>query len=737
MGNRPTIRKRPSAARILIWRLLWLANWGLLVGFFGGVGVLLGAYSGIVPMVPRLRNLAELRISEGTKILSADGEVLGRVTEENREFVPLEEIPKELKEAIVAVEDADFYRHPGIDPKGILRAAWKNLSSGRLKQGGSTITQQLARNAYNLRRRTLQRKVQEFLLALEIERRYTKDEILELYLNEIYFGEHAYGVKVAAKTYFDKEPRRLALAESALLAALPKAPTHYDPFRAPDRALGRRNAVLERMAEVGYITPEQAQAAAAQPLKLTHARIVRGRRGYRAPYFVAYVLQQAADLFGAEAINRGGLTIHTTLNWRLQQEAEKLLVEGVRAAKGLSVNQGALVALDVRTGAIKAMVGGLDFSASEFNRGVQGNRQVGSAFKPFVYAAAIDQGMRPDDIIEDSPVSYPDGKGGRWVPHNYEHDYLGPIPLWKALALSRNVATVRLMAQIGVEPIIQMAERMGLSGPFDPYLSLALGTCSSTPLEMASGYSVLASGGYRTEPYAIAKIEDAAGTVLDEYQPSPVRVLNPSTAETMTQMMSGVITRGTARGIAHLLPFPAAGKTGTTSDHKDAWFIGWADGLVSAVWVGNDKPIKMGRVTGARVPAPIWARFMKVAVPVVMEGREKAFVKATEIDRIAQAEEQPPLSLEETSGGKPASDNLPVGDEPSEFNRGRNSPADEPLLPPVQPGARRQEIEMVGICAVTGKRATAYCPRVVLRSFPAGEAPTAACPLHPDPYKER
>lgn len=719
---------------------------------------MLGAYSSIAPLVPRLRNLAELRISEGTKVFSADGELLATVSEENREFLPIEEIPVNLKNAIVAIEDADFYHHAGVDPRGILRAAWKNVSAGQVRQGGSTITQQLARNAYDLRRRTLQRKVQEFLLALEIERKYTKDEILELYLNEIYFGERAYGVKVAAKTYFGKSPERLTLAECALLAGLPKAPTAYNPFRSArnaTRAKTRRNLVLIRMAELGYITPQQAKDAAGEPLGLTSQRVVHGRRAYRAPYFVNYVLQQAEQALGPEAVARGGLVIHTTLNWRIQQEAERLLVEGVQQAHRLRVSQGALVAVDTRTGAIKAMVGGVDYTASEFNRAVQGSRQAGSAFKPFVYTTAISQGMRPEDTIQDSPVSYPGAGNTRYVPHNYDHSFWGNITLLRALAYSRNIPAVKLTAKVGVQNVINTAYAMGLHGPFDPYLSLALGSGGATPLEMASAFSVLANGGYRVEPYAISEIDDALGEKLDEFTPSPVRVLSPSTAQTMTEMLSEVIRHGTATGAAARaggLPFPAAGKTGTTSDYKDAWFIGWAEGMACAVWVGNDRPTEMRGVTGAVVPAPIWMRFMKAAVPILAEDREKVFVQATELDRLAASLEQkrpkpkpadetpsPPPSQPETP---PAEPGAPVpGDEPNQLEPQPPEPGDTAELPPARNDSAVRNglpdlVERVAVCAVTGKRASNYCPRVVLRTFTRGRAPTSTCPLHPDPYRE-
>ncbi len=732
--------KRPEApARVWAWRILRTLNWGLLIVFFGGVGVVLGAYSSIAPLVPYLRDVAEIRISEGTRILSAEGELLGRVSEENREFLPLEEVPEELKDAVIATEDTSFYRHAGVDPRGIMRALMSNLLSGHMGQGGSTITQQLARNAYNLtRQRSLQRKLQEFLLALEIERKYTKDEILELYLNEIYFGERAYGLKVAAKTYFNKEPSQLTLAECALLAGLPKAPTFYNPFRNPESARERRDVVLARMAEVGYIDYRRAQMAKDQPVKLARRRPMQ-RRIFRAPYLCAYAIKEAEKILGPEAISRGGLTIQTTVNWGMQQEAEKEVLEGVRRAKSRRVSQGALVALEANTGAIKAMVGGLNYYDSEFNRAVQSNRQLGSAFKPFVYTTAIDLGKTPNDYIMDTPVCYPDGKGGSWCPKNYGGGHKGRITLTTALALSINVAAVKLMAEVGVQPVIEMATRMGLPGPLDPYLPLALGSCSATPLEMASAFGVLASGGYRSEPYSVAKIEDAGGGVVYQHQTQRFRVLRESTAQTMNAMMEQVVKRGTAAGAYRSvgrLPFFAAGKTGTTSDYKDAWFIGWAEGLVCAVWVGNDTSIQMARVAGGTVPAPIWMRFIKEAVPIFAQGKEKHFAGSAALERLAEsAQQRAPARSAPPSSAPPPSPEAEGDSGESPPGGGALPPVQLEKTPPAPPVAT--QTEMVGVCAVTGQRATPYCPRILLRSFPAGQAPTATCHLHPDPYRER
>jgi membrane peptidoglycan carboxypeptidase len=396
----------------------------------------------------------------------------------------------------------------------------------------------------------------------------------------------------------------------------------------------------------------------------------------------------------------------------------------------------------------------LDYAESEFNRATQGNRQIGSAFKPFVYTTAIDQGKSPDDYIMDTPVSYPDGRGGRWTPHNYKaNSYSGRITLRKALANSVNIAAVKLLDQTGIDKVIEMAQRMGLRGRLDRYLPLALGTCSSTPLEMASAYSVLASGGYSTESYAITKIENASGEVLYETKPEPIRVLSANTTATMTDMLAEVIKSGTASTAASGvggLPFPASGKTGTTSDNKDAWFVGWAEGLSCAIWVGNDTPVNMGRATGGGIPAPIWMKFMKAAVPIFAASKDRAIQHAADtekdMDRLALRSEEPVRrrALLEDELPRTEDANKTAGD--SGQNLGddidRNIPADTTTadaankrdeVEPIPPEA----LEMVGVCAVTGKRATYYCPRIVLKPFRKGHAPTATCSLHPDPYAER
>jgi penicillin-binding protein 1A len=764
------MRRREIAWRVL--RALNLAVLALAVLIFG---IMAGAYSSVAEVIPNFRNLGEIVPNQGTTILSADGKLLARVAVENRDFVPLERIPEALQNAAVGIEDERFYHHQGLDLRGILRAALQNVIHRGIYQGGSTITQQLARNVYLSPERTPARKMQEAVLAIQLERHYSKPEILELYLNQIYFGEGAYGVQVAAETFFGKSDlSKLTLGECALLAGLPKFPAGYSPFNHPERARQRRDAVLAKMAELGFIDARQAARAQAEPLKLARSRPAPFRTHYEAPYFVDYVLRTVRDRYGVAAIYRGGLTIQTTLNLALQHEAERLLTERVRAARGLRVTQGALIALDPNTGAVLAMVGGVSYQSSVFNRVTQARRQPGSAFKVFVYTAAIDQGHRPNEIIMDSPVSYPGGGDSRYVPRNYDGSYMGAITLTRALALSRNVCAVKLAEKVGIQNVIAYAHRMGITQELDPYLSLALGSTAVTPFEMASAFGVLATGGLRAEPYAIAKVLDAGGRVIEIDPPRISRVLREETAATMNDMLAEVIRSGTAAGAVRRaggLPFPAAGKTGTSSNYKDAWFIGFTSKIVAAVWVGNDDSTPMHKVAGSAIPAPIWAAFMKRAMPLLETAATPPQLPG--IQGIPRPVSEPPPDIE----GVPSGSVPDTGPAPPVNPDTDVEPAPDPEPPPPPPpprhtaalaicsesgllatpycphprivsfdldrqqppstyctihrrAARAAETVTVRVCATTGLLATSYCPRVVNRTFDAGQAPTEHCTLH-------
>ncbi|MBI2878064.1 MAG: PBP1A family penicillin-binding protein [Candidatus Tectomicrobia bacterium] len=620
-----------------IWLLVLVAMLG------GGAG---GAVAALWDM-PEVKALEEYRPSTVTRLYAASGEVFSEFYQERRIMVSLSKIPKDLKEAILAVEDARFYRHHGIDLIGIARAMVKNLMARRIVEGGSTITQQLTKVLFLTPERSLSRKLKEAVLAVMIESRYTKDEILELYCNQVYMGSGAYGVEAAAQTYFGKSVSRLTLPEAALLAGLPKAPTRFSPFNNREQARARMLQVLERMVEAGFITPEEARKAATTRLKFNSSP---SRDMVEAAYFAEYVRQHLEEKYGSQALYRGGLKVYTTLDLKTQRAAYQALRQGLReigqsrrntpdpdlaiypgvdlrglilkaaSQQSLRVAQGgaaspwvegALLAIEPQTGYIRAMVGGYDFSRSQFNRAVQARRQPGSAFKPFIYLTAIAEGFTPADIILDAPVSYA-GASGEWSPKNFTNKYYGPNTLRRALEFSRNVSTVRLLDKVGIRPVVRMAHQMGISSPLGLNLSLALGTSEVTLLELTSAYAVLANLGTRVEPAAIRYITDSFGKILERHHPQTTEVLRPEVAYVVTHMLKGVVWHGTGQR-ALALGRPAAAKTGTTNDYQDAWFIGYTPQLVTGIWVGYDDHRSL-RGTGGRLSAPIWVRFMKAAL---------------------------------------------------------------------------------------------------------------------------
>lgn len=587
-------------------------------------GVLVGVVMGALRNMPALQDL-EYRPSEATRIYDVNGKLISRLYIENRVWVPLRDIPETLQNAVIAIEDHNFRQHHGVNFTAMLRALLVDLREGRIVQGGSTITQQLAKNAFLTQERTFTRKIQEFIYAIQLERAYTKDQILELYLNEVYFfpGQAVYGVEAASQGYFGKHVRDLNLAESALLAGLIRNSQLYSPTKNPEAARARRATVLSRMVELGYISQEQADAANRAPLGVIEKRSSKDV----APYFVDYVRTQLLERYGRDLVYKGGLKVYTTLDLRLQELAEKTLVsnlpQGKPDSKGLIQPQGAMVVLDAHDGYIRAMVGGR--GNDEFNRAVQSYRQPGSAFKPFVYTAAIQAGYTPSTMLDDSPVEYNiPGQKEPWAPINNDNKFRGPVTLRKALEDSINVPSVKLLDQIGIEKAVKTAEAMGITSLVesgrrnDMNLSLVLGglTKGVTPLEMAAAYAVFANQGIRAEPIAILRVEDPDGNVLERNVPVKNVVLDEQTAYIMTDMMRGVITRGT--GKAANIGRPAAGKTGTTSDYTNAWFVGFTPDLVACVWIGNDeqqKPMVYGGVRiGSARAAMIWGAFMKEAL---------------------------------------------------------------------------------------------------------------------------
>ncbi len=627
MRPRSRSRQRRSRTRRVLLALVLGAGFVVLLAALGST---LWAFTILPAQLPSVKSLEEIGPSQGAHIYVDDDEPLTELQEVRRTFVPLTEIPLFLKQAIIAAEDAQFYSHSGINFRGIARAAWNNLRYGKIVEGGSSITQQLAKVLFLTPDKSFSRKLKEAAIALQLERRYTKDRILELYLNQIYFGHGSYGVEAAARTYFGKSVGELSLHEAALLAALPRAPGVYSPFDHPEIATKRRAFVLNRMAEEKFIPKAQAQRATTSTLGLIPAE----RRRTTGQYFVEYVHQLLDAKFGNDMIYKGGLHVYTTINLQMQLAAEQALREGLRelrertgvkvaakdAKRGTAIElrpEGALVTIEPQTGYVKALVGGSDFSRSEFNRAVHGRRQPGSAFKPFVYLAAIEAGLPPSTVIEDSLVTYVGRDGKAWKPENYNNKYRGLTTLQRGIEESINVVTVKLEERVGIQPIIEIARRMGITAPLNQDLTLALGSSEVSLLELTSAYAVLANLGMRMEPIAIRYITDAQGRLLEENIPQGREALRPEVAFVTTQMLRGVVERGT--GVqARALGRPLAGKTGTTNDYSNAWFIGFTPNLATGLWVGYDRPSTLGRdETGARAALPIWVAYMRRALAMV------------------------------------------------------------------------------------------------------------------------
>ncbi len=557
--------------------------------------------------LPDISSLKSYKPFESSIVYSSDGKVLAEFYLERRTYIPEYKIPPLIKQAFIAIEDQRFYSHPGIDIIGIMRALYKDIKAGGIVEGGSTITQQLAKMLFLTPEKSLKRKIKEAILASQIEKKYTKDEILGIYINQVYFGARAYGIEAASQAYFGKSTLELNLAEIALIAGLPKAPSAFSPFRNPGKAKIRRQIVLKKMIENGYITNEQFNSADSEPLpqKITH-------RKYEAPYFVESIRQQFETKY-SDSLYTSGIRIYSTIDYSMQKIAEQALRNGLMAVERRSGSgiQGGLVAIDLTNGHIKAMVGGTDFWQTQFNRAVMALRQPGSAFKPFIYAVALENGMSTDDNILDGPISFKaSGPKSVWSPKNYDNKYHGYVTLRKALALSLNTAAVRLASNLGLDQIIFFLNQCGIERKLDPYMPLALGASEVTLLELTSAYSVFATG-KRISPITYEKALSREGITLEETSPYSEEALSPEATEGMKILLRSVVEEGTAQK-AKDLDRKVYGKTGTTNNFSDAWFIGFDDRLVVGVWVGRDnhKPIGL-KETGASAALPIWIEFMK------------------------------------------------------------------------------------------------------------------------------
>ena len=718
------------------WLRGLLAAMGLTSVFLlaaAGTGAYL-LYQHFIEALPDISQLKSYQPSLITSVYADDNTPVAQFFVERRVLIPLERIPALLKQATLAVEDARFYSHEGIDVIGIARAAWSNMQAGEVVEGASTITQQVAKMLFLTHRKTVERKVREVILAMRMERLLSKDEILEIYLNQTYYGHGAYGVEAASNVYFGKSVGDLTLDEAALLAGLPKAPTAYSPYNTPDRALKRRAHVLRRMVETGYITDEEEMRAQGVVLQLRP----RQETTVKAPYFIEHVRRYLEEQYGSTLLYRGGLQVYTTLDLSLQEAAEGALRHGLikndqrrgyrgplghlNVSKGDQIDwervrqfpwpeeqspltapthrvkavvvavddrrvqvrweggegiipleamswayppnpdidnekrrlrrpgdalkvgdvilvdrtvsggqgkktplalaqepivQGALVALEPHTGYLRALVGGYDFSRSQFNRATQAIRQPGSAFKPIIYATAIQRGISPARVMVDAPIVHEQADGKIWKPSNYDGNFWGPITLAEALAHSRNIIAIKLLEAVGVKNVVEYAKRLGIRNPMTPTLALGLGASGLTPLELTTAYNVFASQGVRHDSVAVKWVEDAEGQVLEKHVPLGERVMSEQQAFVMTSMLQGVVQRGTATR-AKVLNRPVAGKTGTTNDFIDAWFVGYSPTLVAGVWVGIDDRESLGyKEAGGRSALPIWIEFMQQALEQV------------------------------------------------------------------------------------------------------------------------
>jgi penicillin-binding protein 1A len=685
----------------------------VLFGLLFLLSALVGASAGLLLVystdLPQVEQLEHYRPSSITELYDDHGQVIGSFALQRRVVASYNDFPPVLREALISIEDKDFYRHWGINVWRIAGAAYRDIESGGKVQGASTLTMQLARNLFLSPDRSFQRKIEEALLAIQIERRFTKEQIFTLYANQIFLGHGAYGFEAASEYYFSKPAKQLTLDEAALLAGLPKAPGLYSPINHPDRALKRRNLVINAMLEDGKITAKQANDARNQPIQLN----VQKDPNSLAPYFVEEIRRYLENKYGTDQVHQSGLRVYTTLDMDLQRTANHAILDGLAAYErrhgwkghlenvlnqGFSLTgyqhpdwdnepelggyihavvtalvpgsatvkfgryagtiaqpdatwtksklqsilktgdvvyvrilslspagkvrvgleqdsgaQGALMAIDNATGGIKAMVGGRDFDESKFDRATQALRQVGSSFKPYVYTAAIDQGANPDDTIVDAPVTF-ETASGPYTPHNYDERFEGTITLRRALAQSRNIPALKIADRMGIKTVIDYAHRFGITSNLPPYLPVALGAAEVTLFEQTSAFSVFPNDGVRVTPRYITKVTDYEGRVMEEDYPEVRDVIGARTARIMTSMLREVVLHGTGMA-ASSMKYPLAGKTGTTNDFTDAWFIGFSPSTTTGVWIGYDEKKSLGtKETGAHAALPIWMDFMKVAL---------------------------------------------------------------------------------------------------------------------------
>ncbi len=612
MPAKKTATRRP-AKKIRRWTHIHLSVFLLLICLVISGLISASLYALIALHIPKIDSLASYAPSATTIILAKDGREIGNAYIENRRLKSFKELPPLLPRAFVAAEDARFYQHAGVDGWSILRALIHNLQSGRRGQGGSTITQQVARALLLSPEKTYTRKIKEAILAYRIDHTLSKNDILHIYLNQIYLGERSYGVGAAAMTYFGKSAEDLNLAEIAILAGLPQAPSSYSPIKHLAKAKRRQAYVLNRMVEDNYISADSARAAFKTPIIIHPASGSPPEAGYFTQYIKKYITKK----YGKKILVTGGLKIYTTLDLDLQQTAVHALRQGlsqiaIKQTSPTSPPQGALVSVEVKTGKVRALVGGANFQTSQFDRAIQAKRQPGSAFKPIVFAAALESSFTPNTIIDDAPIEF-QSDNGIWKPKNFSGIYFGATTLRTGLIHSRNIVAIKLLQAVGTDKVINLAKAMGITSPLTANLALALGASEISLLELTNAYTVFSRNGNYTPPIFIDKIIDRNGKILEKNRPSIRQVISPETAFQLTYIMKSVIAEGTgrkARGVKY-----AAGKTGTTDKNMDAWFIGYTPVLTTGVWVGHDRYKTLGAgETGGQAAAPIWRNFMRDAM---------------------------------------------------------------------------------------------------------------------------
>ena len=611
---------------------------GTLLGIImiGGAAVA----GGLVGLALSFRDLPDVRVLKGyvpvetTYIYDINGELISRLHGDvNREVVTLDRISPHLKRSVLAMEDAYFYTHKGIDPSGIGRAILANFTAGGTVEGGSTLTQQLVKNLFLSNERSLNRKVAEAVLSMRVEQVFTKEQILEMYLNQVFWGKNTNGAETASQNYFGKSAADLTLAESAMLAGTIQAPSVFNPVDNFTEAKKRQGLVLDRLTELNWATPSEIKAAKAQKITIRKQGI--SYEASRVPYVSQAVTAELEEKFGKDVVLQGGLRVQTTIDLKLQRIAEEVGTEGHNdlVNRGVFADQLALVAVDPRTGFVKALVGGVgDFDKNQYNRAVLARRQLGSSFKPFVYYLAFASGNYTlDSGIDDSPMTIPDGDEP-YVPRNYDNKFSGTISIRQAIAVSRNIPALKLGIEFGNENVVALCRKLGINSPMKPVVSLPLGAADVTPMEVAGAYAVFASGGYKSKTTLIARVTDRNGNLILDNTPKPELILDPIAVSYLTDSLRGVVTNGTATEAQMSDGRPVAGKTGTTSDSRDAWFVGYVPQLSVAIWIGNDDYTPMANgVTGGVYVVPIWRKFMERALvgqpieqfPVPAEIQEK------------------------------------------------------------------------------------------------------------------